>query len=382
MSDLQRGRVRSGPTESWDRIAGSGIAPLLRAERVMSSECVGRHPSSRHAALALLVSTALLVYMFITYGIGPAEIQARLGSVSYAGMGAAFGLLLVALLARAARYWILLDFRAALWSVTLVTLLRNLLVDVVPLRIGAGVAYLYAVIARLGVPADVAVASFSVAAVLDTLAMAPVVVLAVLVLGAGPLSPWLLTTGAMLVLAGAVAILILLAPILRLAGQSVGLLAQRLTSVARALDEAASTVRRLETGRILMPALALSFVVRLSRYGALYCLLLALVPEDFRVDFVRVSLSMAVAEMAAAMPVPTIGGWGTYELVGALAFNQWLGLPTAIAATSIVAMHALTQLCDLILGLPALAWAVAPGARCGARGTLRRTCPDSSSVST
>lgn len=334
----------------------------------------------RQTLVAVLVSVVLLAYVFVAHRVDPAEVAVRLGTVPYWSLGVVLGLWLAALLARAARYWVLLEFRAGLWALTLVTLLRNLLVDVVPLRIGAAVAYLYAVIARLRLPADAAVASFALASVLDTLAMVPLALLAVLVLGAGPLPPALLAGGGVLVLAGAGALLILLAPILRSAARVADLFSRRLAGLARALEGAAITLHRLETKRVIAPAFALSFAVRLLRYGAYYCLLLTLLPDGSRVDFVRVSLSVAAAELAAAMPVPTLGGWGSYEVVGVLAFKHWLELPPSVAVTAVVATHALTQASDLALGLPALAWAIGPRLRRPTNGALRRPGSSSSSA--
>jgi hypothetical protein len=203
---------------------------------------------------------------------------ARLSALSVPSLAVVVVLWAAALIARAARYWILLELRAGLWAVTLVTLLRNLVVDVLPLRIGSVVAYLYAVIRRLGLPADVGVASFAVASVLDTLALAPLALLAVLVLGAGPLPPEALGVAGVLVLLGAVALLVLLSPMLNIAGRVVARCVPSPATVGSSLVAAATVVRRLDTGRVLLPALGLSLAVRLSRYGALYYLLHAVLP--------------------------------------------------------------------------------------------------------
>ena len=59
-----------------------------------------------------------------------------------------------------------------LWPLVLVTAVRNMAVDLVPARAGAAASYLYLITARLGLPLEAGVASFALAFILDTLAVA------------------------------------------------------------------------------------------------------------------------------------------------------------------------------------------------------------------
>jgi uncharacterized membrane protein YbhN (UPF0104 family) len=142
----------------------------------------------------------------------------------------------------------------------------------------------------------------------------------------------------------------------------------RLGRVREALAGAARDVRRLEGRRVLMPAVAVSLVLRLAKYGAYYCLLHALLAGQppppgqaaWTLGFLPVFLSVAGAELAASLPLPTIASLGPYEAAGALGFGYWLGLPRELATLSATAFHALSQVHDYGLGLIALLCIGAP----------------------
>jgi hypothetical protein len=107
------------------------------------------------------------------------------------------------------------------------------------------------------------------------------------------------------------------------------------------------------------------------KYGAYYCLLQALLVSRGQpwgsLGFVRVFLSVAGAELASSIPLPTIASLGTYEAAGAVGFAFWLGLPRDLATLAVTAFHGLSQVHDYGLGLVALLWIMAPGSGRGAR---------------
>jgi uncharacterized membrane protein YbhN (UPF0104 family) len=321
---------------------------------------------------ALAVSGGLLAYLFLAQGIAPGALVDLVASISWSGVGAFVLVSLAALLLRALRYWLLLERRAPFGPLVLVTAVRNLFVDLLPARTGAAASYLYLVTARLGLPLEAALASFALSFLLDTLALAPLLVLAVMAVGAGPLPPGVLLGGSLLVLAGSVAALAVLAPALRVAAAVARMLPWSLDRVAAPLHAAAVEVRRLEGRRVLMPALGLSLLLRVAKYGAYYCLLQALLVGQgqpwWSLNFVRVFLSVAGAELAASLPLPTLASVGPYEAAGALGFAYWLGLDRELATVAATAFHGLSQVHDYGLGLLALLWLMAPGALRRARG--------------
>lgn len=315
---------------------------------------------------ALLVSGGLLAYLFVSRDVDPRAIGPMVSAISLPGVAAFVLVSLVALVLRALRYWILLERRAPLWPLTLVTLVRNLFVDLVPARAGAAASYLYLVTARLGLPAEAAIASFALSFVLDTLAIAPLLLLAVLLAGTGPLPPLVLVGGSLVILVGAMAALLVLAPVLRVAANVAARLPGLLARAATPLKRAAAEVRQLDVRRVLVPAFGLSLLLRVAKYGAYYCLLQALLVGQghawWSLDFLRVFLSVAGAELAASLPLPTIASLGPYEAVGALGFEQWLGFGRELATLAATAFHGLSQIHDYSLGLLALSWIMAPWA--------------------
>jgi lysylphosphatidylglycerol synthase-like protein len=313
--------------------------------------------------LGLLVSCAILVYLFTTQGADPRALVPLVRAISLPGLLAYVAVSAAGLLLRALRYRLLLGRVVPFWPLVLVTAVRNMAVDLVPARAGAAASYLYLITVRLGLPLEAGVASFALSFILDTLALAPLLVLALLVVGNAPLTPAVLVGGSLVILLGSVAALWVLAPILRLAARA----ARRLPVAARRLDPllraAAAEVEQRERARILLPALGLSLLLRLTKYGAYYFLLLALLASrgepELQLTFLRVFLSIAGAELAASLPLPTIMSVGPYEAAGAAGFAFWLGLPPELATLAVTAFHGLSQVHDYGLGLLALVWIMA-----------------------
>lgn len=324
--------------------------------------------------MAFLVSLGILGYLFWAQGLDPRALGGLVAAISIPGLVGFLAVSAAGLVLRAGRYWLLLARRAPFWPLILVTLVRNLFVDLVPARVGSAASYLYLVTVRLGVPLEAAVASFTLAFVLDTLALAPLLVLALLFVGAAPLPAGWLVGGSLLILTGSIVAMVLLAPLLRIAARVTERLPGRLAGVAVPLAGAATEVERLEHRRVLLPALGLSLLLRLAKYGAYYCLLQALLVEQGQpwgsLNFVRVFLAIAGAELAASLPLPTIASLGPYEAAGALGFAFWLGLSRELATLAVTAFHGLSQIHDYGLGLLALLWIMAPWS--GRRAAPRR----------
>ena len=313
--------------------------------------------------LGLLVSGAILAYLFAVQGADPRALVPLVRAISLPGLLAYIGVSAVGLILRALRYRVLLGRIVPFWPLVLVTAVRNMAVDLVPARAGAAASYLYLVTARLGLPLEAGVASFALAFILDTLAVAPLLVLALLAVGSAPLPPAALVGGSLAILLGSVAALWILAPILRVAAAAAARLPALAGRLAPLLGAAAGEVEQRERARTLVPALGLSLLLRLTKYGAYYCLLQALLASQdqpgLRLSFLRVFLSVAGAELAASLPLPTVMSLGPYEAAGAAGFAYWLGLPRELATLAVTAFHGLSQVHDYALGLLALVWIMA-----------------------
>jgi hypothetical protein len=310
--------------------------------------------------LGLLISGAILVYLFAAQGADPRALVPLVRAISLPGLLAYVAISAVGLILRAFRYRLLLARPVPFWPLVLITAVRNMAVDLIPARAGAAASYLYLVTSRLGLPLEAGVASFALSFILDTLALAPLLVLALLIVGNAPLPPMVLVGGSLAILLGSVAALWVLAPILRLAATvttRLPVVAGRLEPLLRA---AATEVEQRERARTLLPALGLSLLLRLTKYGAYYFLLVALLAArdepGLHLTFVRVFLSVAGAELAASLPLPTLMSVGPYEAAGAAGFAFWLGLPRELATLAVTAFHGLSQIHDYGLGLLALVW--------------------------
>ena len=129
------------------------------------------------------------------------------------------------------------------------------------------------------------------------------------------------------------------------------------------------TAARVDDARVrgaLLPALGLSFIVRLGKFGAHWLFLQAvLVPLGVAwgsIDFFTGFLGVAGAELSAMLPISGIAAIGTWEAAFAIGFTR-LGLTEQQAVLSGFATHILSQLHDYALGVTALLWLMWPGRR-------------------
>jgi hypothetical protein len=129
------------------------------------------------------------------------------------------------------------------------------------------------------------------------------------------------------------------------------------------LRDSATRVDDARARGALLPALGLSFVVRLGKFGAHWLFLQAvLVPLGVAwgsIDFFTGFLGVAGAELSAMLPISGIAAIGTWEAAFALGFTR-LGLTEPQAVLSGFATHILSQLHDYLLGIGALLWLMWP----------------------
>jgi uncharacterized membrane protein YbhN (UPF0104 family) len=334
-----------------------------------------------------LISAALLYYLLSQIEV--AQLVSTLVNVHLPSLALFVLISAAGLVARSLRYWVLLAGRIRIWPLMLVTLVRNLFVDLLPARIGS-LSYVYMVTARYGLPLDEALASFFLAFVFDMVAIAPLLLLALLAVGGTlPAGGGVLAGLAALLLAGCLVALYLMGPALRLAARFLSVLASGdsepasspatsatatkapaprfaaawLGRLARSLASTADQVDASWRRGVALPVFMISIVVRLCKFGAYYCLLHAvLVPHGYTwstLSFPMVFLGVAGAELSATLPVHSLAGFGTYEAAWTLGFTQ-LGLPTEIAVLSGFATHLISQIHDYGLGLLAFLWIMLP----------------------
>ena len=314
-------------------------------------------------ALSAALSAALVAWLLRDVGVGP--IAAAVRGAAPLGLAAGFAALLAMVGARVWRYRLLLHSRVGVAPLTLIVLVRGAFADLLPARAGS-LAYVWLVTKRAGVPLDDALSSFLLAFLLDMVALAPLLLLALAVVAGWQAGAAGLAALAAVLLVAALAALWLAAPVLRRLGRALGRRAggsagwrQRLAKVCR---DTADSLEQVIRGRRLLPAFGVSLLVRLSKFAAHWLLLQAvLVPLGVPwggMPFFDAFLGIAGAELSSTLPVSGLAGVGTWEAAFTLGFTR-LGLSGHQAVVSGFATHALTQAFDYgtgALALLALMW--------------------------
>ena len=307
--------------------------------------------------LAIVVSVVLVTWLLRDAGIG--AVLETIRGVWVPGLLLGVAAFAVMTLARCARYWVLLEQKPAVGPLVLVTLVRGMAGDLLPARLGT-LVYVWLVTKRLHVKLEDAFSSFFLALVLDMVAIAPLLLIALGVMGFG-----LQSTGALALLAGSlmgisIMALVLMVPSLRLAAKTLQIVmprAERTQRLAALANDTADQVAAVSARGALWPAVALSFLVRISKFGAHYLVLQSvLVPLGVSwgsLGVVESFLGVAGAELSSMLPVAGLGAFGTWEAAFAFGFSQ-LGLTFEQAVLAGFATHILTQLHDYGLGVTAL----------------------------
>lgn len=310
-------------------------------------------------AVSLVITAGLLTYLFRDVPLRSIVDTAR--GARPEPFFAFLAIFTAGLLLRATRFWILLGRAVPFRLVLGITAVRNLLVDLLPARLGE-LSYVYLVTTRARRPVEDGVATMAIAFLLDLVALAPLVLCALLLIGGGEaVAPGLATAVSVALAAGGVtAVLSASAVARRVAEWTRRVIASpRGSAWSGRLEALADRFDRARRDGVLLPAFGLSILVRLAKYGSAYCLVLSLLlPMGYRVEDLaipRIFLGSVAAELAAALPVHGLAGFGTYETAWALTLEE-LGYPREHAAISGLLAHAITQGIEYVLGGIALLW--------------------------
>jgi len=310
-------------------------------------------------AASLMVAAGLLAYFL--RGVDSNRIVGTALNASPGPFLAFLGLFGLGIAARTTRFWILLGRAVPFRTVLSITLIRNLLVDLLPARLGE-LSYVYFVTTKGKRPLEDGVATLAIAFFLDLVALSPLVLAALLVVGGDTLvPPWVAWTASAVLAAGGLVAVLLAGPIARRLGAWLtrGAAAGWKAEGAARLLALGASFDRAKRERLLLPALVLSVAVRLCKYGSAYCLVLSLlVPLGYsmaQLGVLRVFLGSVAAEVAASLPVHGLAGFGTYEAAWTLTLEE-LGYPRDHAIISGLLAHAITQGIEYVLGGAALVW--------------------------
>ncbi len=322
---------------------------------------------SRHV-IRLVVSGAIsllvLALLFRLVGggggaVGPAALLGALRRLAWPLVGVYLLAQLLQAWLRAARYRLLLlgsgDAQVpAPRHLYLVTLTRNMFVDLLPARAGE-LSYVAMLNRGYRVPAAACVSSLTVSMLFDFVALLLVLVLALsgLARRAAPLAAAVLLV--VLVGVGWWGLFRGIAFFARQARRLAPALCARrpAAAVLGFLDRLAAAITAVRRSGRLPAVLGLSAAVRAAKYGGLYFLFLgvtrALWPELAGASPWAVMVTLIAAEGGASLPVPAFMSFGTYE-AGGLAALSALGFPPEDSAVALIAMHVVSQAVDYSLG--------------------------------
>jgi len=291
------------------------------------------------------------------------RIMAVLGRTSLLFVGFYFGFALLQAFFRAVRYRMLI--RAAgeagvpgIFHTGLVTLTRNMLVDLLPARLGE-LSYIGMMNKGYNVSGKACVSSLGISFLFDFIALLFVIggVLTYQLLTAS-LQTWLVSV--LIVLA--VAVLVMVAAVFAGIKIATKMLRGILGSLAGKgftgklvafMESIASAVETSRRAGVMGKVLLLSLCVRLAKYVGLYLIFQAVAGPSFPslagAGFGRVLCSLLSAEAGASLPVPAFMSFGTYEAGGTLALTL-LGFSAEVSKVAMLCIHIWSQAADYLLG--------------------------------
>jgi uncharacterized membrane protein YbhN (UPF0104 family) len=327
--------------------------------------------------LPWIVSASLSVGLmwYLLSQIDPREIGRALRGIDHRALVGFAIATIVGVAARTTRFWVLLQRRVRWTFLAGVTLARGLFIDLLPARLGE-LSYVYLLTTRAGRPVEEGVSTLVLSVLFDLVALGPLVVLAVIVVGSGEVLPvgWLVALSVAMVALAYVAIR-LAEPITRWMADRMGRGRPegRLHNLAAKLRLTSTALGQIHGRGVFASVLGISTVVRLAKFASYYFLFLAVMaPYGYTtasVGFFRVFLGVVGAELSAALPVHGIAGFGTYESVWAFTFTR-LGFDREHAIISGILAHLLSQLVEYAMGAAALLWLMRPSRGAPAASTI------------
>jgi uncharacterized membrane protein YbhN (UPF0104 family) len=309
------------------------------------------------------VISAVLIYVLLSQ-IETEDLIQTFAGIYYPALSVFIVIALAGAVLRAWRYKWLLKPQSIGWrNVFLVTLIRNLFVDLLPARIGS-LSYIYILNKRMNFSFEMAASSFVVAIVFDFLTLSPFLIIAIFAVGLGSTA---VSTITLLILA-----LIFFLSIFIILWKIIPLFSILLKVYQRALkilkfekkkwakisaEKIILTIdclSQIKEKRIYWPIFFLSLSIRLAKYVSLFFLLFSLLKSHgflFReLSIWRTILGTTGAELTSALPIKGLAGFGTWESAWAITFKL-MDFESRLAILSGIGVHLLTNLFEYSLGI-------------------------------
>ena len=292
--------------------------------------------------------------------IGLHDVTRVLGEVSLATFLLFFVIHLLGVILRTVRFQLLIkatrsEVVPTFWPLTLVTLVRNMTVDLLPARLGE-LFYVGLLNRGLGVRLDSCFSSLTISIWFDVMVIIPLVLGMLLypVLDVGIQQRLLLVVVILIVVCG-VGILILypgLSIVARWLNRfdSSSKFSHKIQTFVSQFSESVKLSLNRET---IFKTFFLTVGVRVCKYSSIILLFLGIAnagyPDLTGADPGSILVGLLASEAAASLPIPTFMSFGTYEAGGLAAFAM-LGMPVATAGLALFTVHLTTQAVDYSLG--------------------------------
>ena len=271
----------------------------------------------------------------------------------------------ITLFVRAMRYRLLLIVSGepnvpTLGQMTLVTGVRNMMVDMLPARLGE-LIYIGLLSRGYGVKLETSTTSLALSIAFDFVALVFIIAAIIFkqIFSTG-LQGWALAAFIVAVALSVIAfgMLFVVVPLVvryveqgKLARVFSGKWGSRLLQL---LHDFSNSIQMARKSGKLIQLVSLSVLIRVLKYLAFYLLFKAVVTHSFPVlaalPSEQIISALIGGEIGASLPIPAFMSFGTYEVGGTLVFSL-LGVDEAKAAVSLLATHIWSQLFDYSLGL-------------------------------
>lgn len=269
------------------------------------------------------------------------------------------------ILARSYRYYILISSPLIkMRDLLLVTMVRNLFVDLFPAKIGS-LSYVYLLNRRFGFPFETAASTFLVAFIFDFIVIFPMLLLAIIMVRTTPI-PITSFSFIMLSILLFIFLVVLLSYLNNLIKIFVSLLNwcsnklgmekhSRLEVLLEKLLLTAKDIETIKTRKIYGKVFLCSLAIKVFKYGSLYFLLHSVLVH---LNFTRgdlnpwkVFLGILGAEFSSLLPVHGIAGLGTWEAAWVFTFKLLGFFDPNLGIISGFSVHILAQSFEYSLGI-------------------------------
>ena len=314
---------------------------------------------------SVFISVLILWFLFKLISdeanpIGLQDITRVLDEVSLATFVLFFVIHLLGVVLRTLRFQLLIRSTQSgvvptFWPLALVTLVRNMTVDLLPARLGE-LFYVGLLNRGLGVRLDSCFSSLAISIWFDVMVIIPLVLglLFYPVLDVG-IQQRLFLIVIILVIVCGVGILILY-PGLSIVARWLSRLdvsSKFLSKIQMFVGQFSDSVKLSLNRGTILKTFFLTVGVRVCKYSSIILLFIGIAnagfPDLAGADPGSILVGLLASEAAASLPIPTFMSFGTYEAGGLAAFAM-LGMPVATAGLALFTVHLITQAVDYSLG--------------------------------